>query len=346
LLPRARALDEAALRHQPVARRAARLGADDLDAAPALPDRIERHDVPIAPGTAAAVAEIAVQRVGEVDRRTAGRQVDHLALRREHVHRVVQPGLPGGARPVGDLVAPREQLAQPRDLLLERAVGALRFTALLVAPVRRDAELGMPVHLLGADLHLYRLARRTDHRSVQGLVQVSLRAGDVVVEFLRDRLPQVLHHAERGIAVLHRRHDDAQRAHVVDLAEVERLVAHLVPDRVDVLRAAVDLAFHARRLELAREQPDGSPDVLLALQALLVEHAGDALVELGLEEAGRHVLELPFQLEHAEPVRERRIDVEALAGIRLALGDRAFIALSREPAQGLRAAREAYHNHA
>src|SRR5205085_4222869 len=75
-------------------------------------------------------------------------------------------------------------------------------------------------------------------------------------------------------------------------------------------------------------------------------HAGDALVELGLEEPERKVLHLPLQLEDAEPVRQRRIDVEALARIGRALGMRALLLLAGEPAQRLRAAREAYQHHA
>ena len=37
--------------------------------------------------------------------------------------------------------------------------------------------------------------------------------------------------------------------------------------------------------------------------------AGDALVGLRLEDAERQVLHLPLELPHAEPVRERRVDV-------------------------------------
>ena len=165
--------------------------------------------------------------------------------------------------------------------------------------MRGDAELGMTMHLLRADLHFERLPLRPDHRRVQRLVQIALRPRNVVVEFLRDRLPQVVHHAERGVAVLHLGHDDAQRAHVVELAEVERLRAHLVPDRIDVLRPAVELGLDASGFELAAEQRNGARDVLLTLEALFIQHAGDALVELRLEIAERQVLDLPLELRDA-----------------------------------------------
>src|SRR5947208_1513268 len=67
LLARAAAPREAALGIEPVARGAAGLAGDDLDALAAFERRIERHDMPVDARPAAAVAEIAVQRVGEVD---------------------------------------------------------------------------------------------------------------------------------------------------------------------------------------------------------------------------------------------------------------------------------------
>ena len=76
-----------------------------------------------------------------------------------------------------------------------------------------------------------------------------------------------------------------------------------------------DLGLDADRRQLAPTAPHRVGDVLLALEALLVEHLRDALVELGLEEAERQVLELPLELPDAEPVGERRVDVERLARV-------------------------------
>src|SRR5207302_11465188 len=74
--------------------------------------------------------------------------------------------------------------------------------ALLVAPVRGDAELGSLVHLPGADLYLDRLALGPHHRRVQRLVEVELRHGDVVLETPLYRLPGGVDRTERGVAVL------------------------------------------------------------------------------------------------------------------------------------------------
>ncbi len=92
-----------------------------------------------------------------------------------------------------------------------------------------------------------------------------------------------------------------------------RLALHLPPDAVDVLRPAGHCrpgcpACSSSRTQLALDVLD----VLLALGALRLEPARDALVFLGLAEAEREVLELPLELPDAEAVRERRIDLLGL----------------------------------
>ena len=106
-----------------------------------------------------------------------GGEGDHLALGREDEHLVVlEVDLQGlhELAGVAGLLLPVDHPLEP-----EHVVGGL---VLLVAPVRGDAELGPPVHLLGADLHLDRLALGPDHRRVQRLVEVELGHGDVVLE--------------------------------------------------------------------------------------------------------------------------------------------------------------------
>ncbi len=87
---------------------------------------------------------------------------------------------------------------------------------------------------------------------------------------------------------------------------------HLPPDAVDVLRPAHHLGRDAGARELARDLRDHGIDVALAVDARLVEPAGDAAVLGRLEPAERQVLELPLELPDAEPVRERRVDLARL----------------------------------
>ena len=67
--------------------------------------------------------------------------------------------------------------------------------------------------------------------------------------------------AERRVAVADVVDEQADGVDVVDLAELRALALHLLPDAVDVLRAALEVGLDAGRLELRPELGDGPLDV-------------------------------------------------------------------------------------
>src|SRR6185295_18009485 len=138
---------------EPVTRWTALLRRDDLDALAVAQRVVERHHLAVDAGAPAAMSKARVNGVGEIDRRRTLRQIDDLALRRQHVDRVGEQAAAERREPfarTGDRVLPVENLAQPRDLVVKARIAALDRT-FLVAPVRGDAVLGMPVHLARAD---------------------------------------------------------------------------------------------------------------------------------------------------------------------------------------------------
>ena len=83
----------------------------------------------------------------------------------------------------------------------------------------------------------------------------------------------------------------------------------------------------ARVGELLLQRGDHLLDVALAVEAALVQELRDRLVGRGLERAQAQVLELPLELPDAEPVGERREELEhlvrgALAPLRVAAHER------------------------
>ena len=278
--------------------------------------------------------------IGEIHRRGAGRQLDHTRLRRHHVDAFVALGRFGGGlarlaraarrRPgrfqrgrnhrgliAGlDLAVPGQQLAHPRQLpvvLAGRGDLPALGAGFLVAPVRGHAVLGELVHLARADLHLERPAVVVSHHRVQRAVAVGLGPRNIVVEFLGDGRPHLVHHAQRRIAVAHVVDDDAQRAQVVHLGEVQTLDAHLVPDAVDMLGPAADLGVHAAGGQRRLQALDRAGDEGLALDPLFFQQARDLLVAVGLQETERKVFHFPLDLPDAEPVGQRRVQVQGLA---------------------------------
>ena len=138
--------------------------------------------------------------VGEIERRSADRHVDDLALGRQHVDTVLEQLDPHAVEKIvgGVLIFRCKQRAQLVDLAFIRLIGSAAF---LVAPMRRDAPLGMSVHVVGADLNFDRLVPGTEHRGMNRAVHVVLRGRDVVVELAGNERPERMHDTERRVAV-------------------------------------------------------------------------------------------------------------------------------------------------
>ena len=208
--------------HQPVATRLAAFRGENLDALAAAQCVVQRDDAAVHLRAAAAMADHRVHVIREIERRCAHRQIDHIALRRQRidavfdefaVQRVAEP-LFGAALVLARIASTVQQSAHPFDLAIQAGIGRRR-TTFLVPPVRGHTQLGLRVHLMGADLHFQGLALGTDHRGVQRPVVVTLRPRDVIVELAGDRRPQGVHRAQRGVAGRHILHQHPHRAQIV-----------------------------------------------------------------------------------------------------------------------------------
>jgi hypothetical protein len=85
---RALALDEAEAGVQPVAAGSALLRGKYLHLLPVVERGIQRNDRAVDFGAAAPMPELGMDVIGEIDRRRTFGQVDHAALRREHINGV------------------------------------------------------------------------------------------------------------------------------------------------------------------------------------------------------------------------------------------------------------------
>ena len=86
------------------------------------------------------------------------------------------------------------------------------------------------------------------HGGVQRLIQIGPRNGDEILDPAGNRMPFVVDHAQRRVAVLYRIGDDAHRQQIVDLVQRDLLPLQLLEDRIGALDAAID----ARRNAFAR----------------------------------------------------------------------------------------------
>ncbi len=263
------------------------------------------------------MADHAVDVIGKVEGGSSRRQVDDIPFRGEHIDPVLEhltAQILEQWATLGEILLPGEQLAQPLDLVFEVAPLAAGLGPFLVAPVGCNSELGILMHLIGADLDLHRLALGSHHHGMDGLVAVGFGVGDIVVKLAGNMVEVGVNDAERRIAILQPLGHHPHRAHVEQLVEFEVLLLHLAPDAVDVFRSAVDLGLNSRLFQGIAQRLHELADVALPIEALLVELFGDLFVGIRVQVAEGEILELPLELTDAEAVGKRRIDVGDLLG--------------------------------
>ncbi len=327
---------------QPVAAGRAALVGDDLDHVAVLEFVAQRDDRAVDPRPDGGVADAAVDVVGEIHRGRALRQTDGVAPGREHEHPPAQDVVfhrVHEVRGVGEILL---KLAHLREPVLALLLG--QRAALLVHPVGRHPELGHHMHPPRADLHLDRLPALADDGGVQALVTVGLGHRDVVLEAPRNRRPHAVDDAQRVVAdpllagflgalllaalgSVDRlgRQDQANGQQIENLLQRLAFLLHLVVNAPEVLAAPGDVLFldPFRQLDvvgqLGAQLLDGLQDVGFPLFLAGAQAALQVAVGVGVEVLEAEVFEFPFDLPDAEPVGQRREDLQRLAGDALLL---------------------------
>ena len=126
------------------------------------------------------------------------------------------------------------------------------------------------------------------------------------------RRPRLMDDAERGVAILDAVGDDAERHEVVDLIELDALAPELLVDAVETLQAPVNLL--ERDLRFAQFRGDGLLEVVdlgFGGFPLAFDLRRERLIAGRIEVLEGQLFELILDLAHAEPVRDRRVDVDA-----------------------------------
>ncbi len=180
--------------------------------------------------------------------------------------------------------------------------------------MRGDPELRVLVHLAGPDLHLDRPAFGTYDRGMQRLVIVGLRVRDIVIEFVRNVVPQAVHDTERGVTVPRLVNEDPYRLDIEYLVEMDVLALHLSPDAVDVLGSAADFRLDPRSRERTVQSLLDLLDMAFPVDPPAIEQRGNPVVRLGIQVTQRQVLELPLDLPDTQSVGQRSIDLQRLPG--------------------------------
>ena len=109
-----------------------------------------------------------------------------------------------------------------------------------------NAVFGNVVHFPRTYLYFHGLSARADNRRMQRLVVVGLGHGNIVLEPVRQGLPQAVHDAENAVTVLNGVDNNANGIQIVDLAEIAVIFLHFFVNAVKMFGPAVDFKGNAR----------------------------------------------------------------------------------------------------
>ena len=153
-----------------------RIGGEDLNTLSAAQGLAQRHIFAVDDASHATIPDFRMDEIGEIQDRTADRQLKQVAFRCEHVDRIFfQPGAHAVVN-VG-IFAGFEGCANVGQPAVDAALTALHP---FVAPVCCQPMLGHFVHALGANLHFDPLVFGSQDCDVQTFVAVRLRHGDPI----------------------------------------------------------------------------------------------------------------------------------------------------------------------
>ena len=244
----------------------------------------------------------------EVQHRSPLWQLANITVGREYENLTrCRLGIEALRKRVCGLLQSLTQAAQP----LLRGLRTLIYT--LVTPVCGDTSLRHSIHSLGAYLYLHPATSTCRYGGVQRLVTILLWDGHPVTHTLWVGGVAVAHHriyrpAELLLQLLGAVDNHTQREDVVNTLEAHILLAHLVPDGIYRLGAALDVVVEVwHLLESLLDRLQEACDECLSLALGLLQSAADIFVVLVLQPLQSQILQLALQGIKTQLVSNLRI---------------------------------------
>ena len=123
----------------------------------------------------------------------------------------------------------------------------------LIAPVSSYAFFRPFVHCFSPDLDFHSFSVRPDNRSVQRLIMIGFRHGDIILKPSGNRLPQGMHHTQCFIAsfFLVRIKYYAKGNKVINFVKIYMLLMHLFINTVNMFCPSFNFAFNGIFLQFS-----------------------------------------------------------------------------------------------
>jgi len=271
----------------------------------------QRNHVSVHFGADAAMTNVGMDPVCEIERCRSFGQLDHLAFGCVYVDGcyadVAAQTVEQFVRGVG-VFKPVVHLIEPTQLRLR--IRIILFFVVFIFPVRGDPLAGCPVHFFGSNLDFERASAFEHHGGVNGLVHIEFGRGDVVFESTALRRPGMVYHSERVVAAADGLGDDPDGEHIEDFVVGFALCVHLSINSVQVLRATNDVRAYFSFLKRFFNERDFPLEQGFTLAAFHCHELGDFFVFLRVEMVEGVIFHFPLPVRQSESIGHWHVDVE------------------------------------
>ena len=169
------------------------------------------------------------------------------------------------------------------------------------------------VHLEGTDLDLERLSVRPDQCSMQRLVHVWLRHGNIVLETSRNRFIHLVNHTKCRITVLDCINKDTNCKQIIDLIDRLVLIDHLFIDAEEMFDTSVNLCFDRSFVHMLLDLFDNIVYKFLTFTLSQSHFIYKIIVYIRFQIFQGEIIQFDFDLGNTEAHRNRRINIHRLA---------------------------------
>ncbi len=111
--------------------------------------------------------------------------------------------------------------------------------------------------------------------------------------------PARVHHTQGCVTVFQVVRQNTYSANIEQLIKLQMLFLHFAPNRVDVLRASVNVRINTLLSQRVLQLRDKIINILLAVGPTLMQAFGNGFIGIRVQIAKGDVFQLPFQLAYA-----------------------------------------------
>ena len=290
------------------------LGSRDFNSTAGLQFISQRNKLTVHFGPGTLISHFGVDLVGKINRCRTPRQGFDLTAGGKHINFILEQidaNIFQKLTGVPKIFLIFDKIPDPGKFFADIFINPLAF---FITPVSGNTGFGNPVHFPGSYLNFDALTKRPDNRGVQRLVHIGLGPGNIIFEFMINRLPHGVNEPQGFITLGDGFENDSKGYDIVDFLKWKVLGNHFVENAEIIFISSQHLAFYIRFLHFFLDVVLDGFHEFFALGAGLGNQRLYSIVFIRLEIFKRAFFQLIFDPVNTEARGNGGVNVQRFPG--------------------------------